>query len=231
MKNKEKYNSLTIKIIPNEFFFEQNTYKKEILKNDLTRREYDSIIEKANLILNQSKIKKKNYEKIRTEKWVFFISFFVIIFFLVYIITLFYWPRRHNGYNLKNIGLTTSVLGLFLLIIIELYNLCYGLKKKKELKEFYYEPLMDFLYNLNKEYNGNIFFEFNFEEKELICYSLKNIFREEEQKKGRNKLPKMKEYEDSSNCYSNNSNGPLNKETNNLTRKILLNKKARPIPK
>lgn len=223
MLNETEYNTIKIKILEKQFIFEQKTYKPEILSLFISRKDYNKIIGNANIILSDSKIKKMQYEKISTSKWIIILTIIVIVLLIMFIIFLFYSPRIKNGDAHKIIGIITGTIFLFLLLIIELNNIFFGLKKKKDIKEFYLEPLNIYLKETNNFMNGNICFEFLPDERMMICkcrkvkiMGIREVERRKEGKEGsvnysNNRLDKINENDEVENSMEINSNSIITK--------------------
>lgn len=208
MQNSNDYNSIKIKILEKQFLFAPKTYNSKFLSQFITSKEYNKIISDANFILNNSKIKKMKYEKISINKWVKISSFIILALIIIFIILLYYSPRVKNGNINKIFGIIIGTIGLVLIFGMELYNIIFGLKKKKDIEDFFMEELNDFIEETNKNFCENIYFTFLPEERMMICYSKKII--EEKNDNNNNLINEIEnnvEQEDSKRItFSKNSN-------------------------
>lgn len=145
--------------------FDKLTYKKKILKKYLSQKDFYNILLRGDRRLARAHKVKKDYEKVKLDGYVYFLSICSIVFFIFLMALLYYAPRHESGFILQMVAVIMAFLGVLFLFLLEFLNIKRPLKEGKTLEDFYYYPVIAYCQEINMEVNKNLFFEFCDEEK------------------------------------------------------------------
>ena len=175
-------------------------YKKNpILKNVISKENFFDIIDKANIILCDAKMKKAKFDKVEINIFTYLIFLLSFIFTIIYIITFYYSPRAKDiQIRLKNCGIIFFSISLFVLFCTEMFfslrkikgdqNLLYfyrffslrKIKGDQNLLYFYRNEMINYLNSVNEIWKGKMIFSFDENTKNITCHliideNLKNL--------------------------------------------------------
>ena len=173
LKEDDRYKKIIIKYndklsIP----YSLKTYNKyPFLRNYISKEKFNEILDKANIIIYDSKIKKAKFDKVEISNWVYMLISISFIFIICYIILFFYSPRVENNQSIMKIIGTLFFFGaLLLLFVIEVYYSFRKLEGDKTLYYFYKDEIINYIEKVNDEWKDFIIFKFDERNKYIICY-------------------------------------------------------------
>lgn len=118
---KPGFNRNCIYIKSDDFVFDKNAYKPEILGKYLSKKEYDTIISELNKVVTKSFIQNNKHEKVKIYRFIYFLiiislSFFIIGAVILHHAKLFHEtnPDELNLYYVISILLFLSTLAIIL---------------------------------------------------------------------------------------------------------------------
>ena len=160
---------ITITQSNNDYIFKRNTYDPSLLSNHITKTDYNKIIDNAEKVISQSMISKRKYEEIKVPRFVYVLFFSAIVSFIIYMLTLYYAPRRSNGKTLYTISIIFAVIGICIAIGLSLYNICRKIRTGKDLNDFVECDLNLFFGKVNENISHNVKFQYNKDKKVIEC--------------------------------------------------------------
>jgi hypothetical protein len=173
LKEDEHYKKIIIKYndkisIP----YSLKTYNKyPFLRNYISKEKFNEILDKANIIIYDAKIKKAQFDKVEISNWVYMLISISFIFIICYIILFFYSPRVENNQIIVKILGTLFFFGaLLLLFVIEVFYSSRKLEGDKTLFYFYKDEIINYIEKVNDEWKDFIIFKFDERNKNIICY-------------------------------------------------------------
>lgn len=144
--------------------------KYPFLKYIITKEKFNKIIDKANIIISDSKIKKSKYDKVEINKYIYLLFILTLIFIIIYIFLFYYSPRSEKNQNkLKICGMVFFSLSIFILFFIGTINFRSTINGDRPLYEFYKYEMIDYIKNLNIFWKDKIIFSLDETTKDLIC--------------------------------------------------------------
>jgi hypothetical protein len=157
-------------------------YKKNpILKNVISKENFFDIIDKANIILCDAKMKKAKFDKVEINIFTYLIFLLSFIFTIIYIITFYYSPRAKDiQIRLKNCGIIFFSISLFVLFCTEMFFSLRKIKGDQNLLYFYRNEMINYLNSVNEIWKGKMIFSFDENTKNITCHliideNLKNL--------------------------------------------------------
>lgn len=177
--NMENCYKISVHLSKDDLIFDRGTYDKDILKNDISKQDYDNIINEAEKIISSCWIKKRKYEEIKTPNWIYMLFLSSLICFIIYMFLLFYSSRRKNGKALMILSIIFAIFGCIIAAMIVIYNLLRQITKQKNLEDFIAKDLNQFCKMINKKISNNLLFQFNKVEKSLECF-VKNVIKKQD---------------------------------------------------
>ena len=157
-------------------------YKKNpILKNVISKENFFDIIDKANIILCDAKMKKAKFDKVEINIFTYLIFLMSFIFTIIYIITFYYSPRAKDiQIRLKNCGIIFFSISLFVLFCTEMFFSLRKIKGDQNLLYFYRNEMINYLNSVNEIWKGKMIFSFDENTKNITCHliideNLKNL--------------------------------------------------------
>ena len=114
-------------------------------------------------------ISKRKYEEIKVPRFVYVLFFSAVASFIIYMLTLYYAPRRANGKTLYMISITFAVIGICIAIGLSLYNICRKIRTGKDLNDFVESDLKLFFGKVNESIARNVKFQYNKDKKVIEC--------------------------------------------------------------
>ena len=144
--------------------------KYPFLKYIITKEKFNKIIDKANIIISDARIKKSIYDKVEINKSTYLLFLLALIFTIIYLFLFYYSPRTEKNQNkLKICGIVFFCLSIAILFFIETINFKTIISGDKALFEFYKYEMMDYIKNLNKYWKDKIIFNLDEATKDIIC--------------------------------------------------------------
>ena len=163
------YQVITIPQPNNDYIFTRNTYNPHLLSPYITKTDYNKIIDNAEKVISQSMISKRKYEEVKVPRFVYILFFSAIISFIIYMLTLYYAPRRSNGKTLYTISIIFAVIGICIAIGLSVYNICRKIRSGKDLNDFVESDLNLFFGKVNENGSRNVKFQYNKDKKVIEC--------------------------------------------------------------
>ena len=167
-------------------------FKYPFLKAYISKEKFADILDKANIIINDSKLKKAKFDKIEINNWIYILIALVLIFIVIYICLFYYIPRtekHHKG--MRICGIVFFFLSILILFIIEGHNSLRTIENNKTLFDFYKDDMINYIKELNDEYKDSMIFEFDEKNKNIICH-VKTKGKDANKKKDKKFLEKIK---------------------------------------
>lgn len=185
--------------------------KFPFLRSYISKEEFNNILDKANIIIYDSKIKKDKFDKVEINIWTYILIILSLVFTLIYIFLFYYIPRTENHYLGKKIsGIVFFVAAIILLLGIEIFYSFKTIEEDKNLFYFYKDDLISYFEKVNNKLKNSIIFKFDEFNKNLICY----VKIDPNDKINYNNIKDEKEFDEfsyESNKYLNKSNYKINK--------------------
>ena len=145
--------------------------KYPFLKYVITKEKFNRIIDKANIIIYDAKIRKSKYDKVEINKYTYGLFLLTLIFTIIYIFLLYYSPRVEKNQNkLKIFGIIFFCLPVAILSFIATINFRRTINGDRALFEFYKFDMLNYIQNLNQHWKDKIIFNFDENTKDIICY-------------------------------------------------------------
>ena len=174
ISNQNKSNKKVIMKCNQEFLtFDKKNYPS-IIKDYLSRNEWETIAEEANLVIGNAYNLRKKEETIQIPKYMNIIFWIIFYFSLADFIFLIIYTKEEEAYEI----IIYSALAFILIscgIIIGLmfYNYSRELKGEKKIDDFIIEGMNEYTTELNVKYNNIATFTYNHEKLQIECI-LKN---------------------------------------------------------
>ena len=173
LKEDDRYKKIIIKYNDKESTrYSLKTYNKyPFLRNYISKEKFNEILDKANIIIYDAKIKKAKFDKVEISNWVYMLISISFIFIICYIILFFYSPRVENNQRIMTIfGILFFCGALLLLFVVEGYYSFRKLEGDKTLYYFYKDEIINYIEKVNDEWKDFIIFKFDERNKNIICY-------------------------------------------------------------
>ena len=173
LKEDDRYKKIIIKYNDKTSSrYSLKTYNKyPFLRNYISKEKFNEILDKANIIIYDAKIKKAKFDKVEIGSWVYFLIIISFIFIVLYIILFFYSPRVEKNQNIMKIFGVFFFLGALLLLLVIEGNYSFrSLEGDKTLYDFYNDDMTNYIEKVNDEWKDFIFFKFDERNKNIICY-------------------------------------------------------------
>jgi len=141
------------------------------IKNYIPKDKFINIIDKANIIIYDAKLKKAKFDKVEINKFAYLLLLSALILIIIYIFLFYYSPRiEKNRTKLKNCGLIFFCITVFLLFLLEILNSIRKIEGDKTLFDFYKDDMNNYIDQLNEIYKDKIIFNFDENNKNITCY-------------------------------------------------------------
>ena len=145
--------------------------KNPFLKSYITKEKFRDILDQANIIVYDSKIKKAKFDKIHINKYINILFVLAIFLILTYTFLLFFMPGDGSLHNqFITFGVVCFFISVILLLIIEGNNSLRKVEGNKTLYEFFRDDMIKYMEKLNNEYREAMIFKFDKINKDIICY-------------------------------------------------------------
>lgn len=152
------------------FYFNHDVYDNYLLKNIISKENFDNILTECEKVVCKSHVKKAKFDKQELSSWIYTFGIISFIIFIIFLIILYYSPRHSNGKELSIISVVFALFGSLILIIVLIYNI---FKKKiigKDIEDFVNEDLNKYLDKIKKKFTNGINFTYN-QKKKMIIFS------------------------------------------------------------
>ena len=145
--------------------------KHPFLNNYITKDKFNDIINKANIILCDAKLKKSKYDKVEINKITYLLFSLAFICTLIFIL-LFYFTPRNEKYQKKLIitGFAFFCSSIFILLCLEAYNSFRKIQGDRTLISFYKSEIINYVDKLNSLWKDKMIFNYDEKTKNIICY-------------------------------------------------------------
>ena len=173
LKEDDRYKKIIIKYNEKEATrYSLKTYNKyPFLRNYISKEKFNEILDNANIIIYDAKIKKATFDKVEISNWVYMLIAISFMFTISYIVLFFYCPRVEKNQNImKLFGTLFFFVALVLLFVVEGYYSFRKLEGDKTLYYFYKEDMINYIEKVNDEWKDTIIFKFDERNKNIICY-------------------------------------------------------------
>ena len=172
-KENDKYKKVVIQYnhkVSSRYSFK--TYNKyPFLKNYITKEKFNNIIDKANIIIYDAKIKKEEYYQVKINNFTYILFLISLIFALAYILLIYYAPRtEHNRKIIKISGIVFFYLSIIILLFTEIFYILRKVQGDKPLIYFYKDDIISYLGRLNEIWKGKIIFNYDEITNNINCF-------------------------------------------------------------
>lgn len=147
------------------------TYNKyPFLANYIKKNEFNNILDKANIIIYDAKMKKAKFDKVIISNLTYLLIIIALLFTLIFTLLFYYAPRtEENKTTMKALGIIFFCASIIILLGLEGYNIFHKISGDKTLFDFYRDDIIKYLNEVNKEWKELIIFNFDEKTKNLIC--------------------------------------------------------------
>ena len=158
-----------IKLNKKFFTFDKKSYP-EILKNKISKQEWEEIAVEATRIIGTAYGLKKDQENVFVPKWMNFITNLSLILIIVSnLLLLIYGKEKTNNIIIYIIAVFVIILVIFINVLLIYYNGKRELEKEENLAYFINKEFVVYLKDLNKRYKNKAFFKYNDIKTQLEC--------------------------------------------------------------
>ena len=146
-------------------------YKYPFLKSYISKAKFRDILDHANIIIYDSKMKKAKYDKLEINKCIN-ILFIIAIFFIFIYTNLLYFMLAEEKIQIHIMtgGVFCFFISAIILFIIEGYNSLRKVEGNKTLYEFFKYDMINYIEKLNNKYKEDMNFKFDQNNKNIICF-------------------------------------------------------------
>lgn len=175
-----KKNKIVIPSREGTYSFSRKTYKEEILRNLITKFEYDKIIENASKIMGNALLTKRKNDHFEVSNWVIFLEILITCLVLFYLFAL-YASQDTSDLTLYYLSIIAICFALFVTSVQSIYNFCRPTRKYMTLEEIikrdldaHFEKINNTYYfskvNDKYIYSGSLHFSYISGKKIIECY-------------------------------------------------------------
>ena len=145
--------------------------KYPFLKSYLSKEKFRDILDKANIIIYDSKIKKAKFDKISLNIGINILFVIAILFIGIYVALYYFMPGDEEMQDkVITWGVFCFFISVIILFIIEGYNSLRKVEGSKTLFEFFRDDMANYIEKLNNEYKEDMIFKFDQNNKNIICF-------------------------------------------------------------
>ena len=147
-------------------------YKKHpLLKRKISKDKFQNVIDNANNIIYDAKMKKAKFDKVEISNYIYLLFLFFIVIIIIYMFLFYYSPRvDKNQKRIKNTGIFFFCFIIITVFSLEVFNSCRKIEGDKTLFDFYKDDMINYINQLNETYKNNLFFTYDENDKNIICY-------------------------------------------------------------
>jgi hypothetical protein len=149
---------ILIKSSEGSYCFHKNIYDKNpILKDIITKFEFDKIINQASKIMGNAILKKREADKFEVSYWIIGLSTFSVLLVIFYLF-LIYVSQTVNSYGSEILyaSLFLITLSIFIILIQSLHNFFRSPKKYRTLDQIIREDLETYFKSINNTFYFSI---------------------------------------------------------------------------
>ena len=177
-----KYEKLEIPQSDEIFYFDHDVYDESILGSLIPKENFNYILTECEKVVCQSHVKKENFDKQELKTWIYVFGVVILVIFLIFLIILYYSPRYKEGKNLYKISIGFALSGIFIIIILLLYNVFKSKRVGKDIDDFVSEDLKKYLNTIQNKLNNDIIFSYD-KTKKMITMNYPKEYKNENLKK------------------------------------------------
>ena len=143
------------------FYFNHDVYDDYLLKNIISKENFDNILTECEKVVCKSHVKKAKFDKQELSSWIYTFGIISFIIFIIFLIILYYSPRYSNGKELSIISVVFALFGSLILIIVLIYNIFNKKIIGKDIDDFVNEDLNKYLDKIKTKFTNGINFTYN----------------------------------------------------------------------
>ncbi len=178
-----KYEKLEIPQSDEIFYFDHNVYDESILGSLIPKENFNYILTECEKVICKSHVKKENFDKQELRTWIYVFGGIILIVFLIFLIILYYSPRYKEGKNLYKISIGFALSGIFIIIILLLYNVFKSKRVGKDIDDFVSEDLEIYLSSIQKQLHHGIKFNYDKKRRMIIMSYPNNVIKKSKSKR------------------------------------------------
>jgi hypothetical protein len=199
--DKEKERESTSKEIESEIIYNQNqiiipskeqsyqfvkgSFRSKYLEHIIKKEEYDSIIKEASYCLENSWVKKRENDQIKTPKTVTVLIIISVALMMLYMVLIYFSAKVENGATLLILSLICVSVGSVIALGLAVHNFCRKIGKFISLDEIIKTDIDNLFNRVNKKYEGELLFQYECKNRRIIVNILKrNDKGDREEKEG-----------------------------------------------
>lgn len=195
------------------FIFDKNTYKEKVLKDYISKEEYDSVINQASNVMYKSWLKKKKRDSYSIPLFSRNLIAYSIIMILLYLVTLYVAPLVKS--KLIIILATSFIATAFVFLIFVIFlNIKRKLENFETLEEILEAEFKIFLNKVNIKFTNKVEFKFFCQEMIIECNIISRLKEENEEVKEIDQSSVTKIKEETKILENDISNSLINKINN-----------------
>jgi hypothetical protein len=203
------------------FIYPLKTYNKNpLLKKYISKEKFIKILDNANIIIYDAKIRKDKFDTVEINKITYGIFIFVVFLTLLSIIFFYFIPRIPKKQKiLKFCGIIFLLLSIIILLFMEIFFSFREKYGKKTLYEFYANDMKRFINDINEIWKDKFIFCFDEQSKNIIIYikNESNIIKNNEEKNSIQSSSNSNSNSNSNNIINNNDLSEQIGKTNSTT--------------
>jgi len=178
-----KYEKLEIPQSDEIFYFDHDVYDESILGSLIPKENFNYILTECEKVVCQSHVKKENFDKQELKTWIYVFGVVILVIFLIFLIILYYSPRYKEGKNLYKISIGFALSGIFIIIILLLYNVFKSKRVGKDIDDFVSEDLEIYLSSIQKQLHHGIKFNYDKKRRMIIMSYPNNVIKKSKSKR------------------------------------------------
>ncbi len=149
--------------------FDKKNYPS-VLEDYLSRNEWETIAEEANLVIGNAYHLRKMEESVQIPKYMNIIFWTIFCFCLIDFIFLIIYTKKESANEIIIYFAIALILASCGIIIgLMFYNYSRELTEEKTIDNFIIEGMNEFLGEVNKKYENQLNFEYNHDKLEIEC--------------------------------------------------------------
>jgi hypothetical protein len=174
-----KDESIIIPSIPNAYCFKRNCYSYDILGSRLSKEEFDTIINKASIILGNTLLKKRSNDSFKIPLHTKVLILISIICLVLYVIFFFACEAAEKGGTVLFVFSLIFIIGSMGITLYQSYsNFFRPTRQYKTVSELIKEDITEYLNEVNAKLDGKdnnyITFKLHENDRSIECIVLQN---------------------------------------------------------
>ena len=176
--SQRKSNKIVIMKCNQEFLtFDKKNYPP-ILEDLISRKEWESIAEDANLVIGNAYNLRKLEENVIIPKCMNIIFWIIFYFCLIDFIFLIIYTKKEDAVEIIiYTALVLILVSCAIIIGLMFYNYSRELKEEKKIDDFIIEGMREYIEELNNKYSKIATFKYNHDKLEIECLLQINIIK------------------------------------------------------